>query len=636
MAFQLLSAFFFSVQLAAALPLTPFHTKHSTHHTRSFPNGAKITTYHPETNFEVYERGLSLRDVGTHRPSNFRAASVRFIRTKHGHTNDNGDDIEVISSYKNNHTSHVWVRQLVNGIPVVNTMANVAMNSKGEVVSYGSSLVPVKTVKSSKIGAGFIKTSKLTPDEAVHAAYNLLGGKVDSKRPPTLAYLADEKGALQLTHTVRMHYEDMHVMDIFVDAQDGSVRGTVDYTSDLTVRAVPVQSKDVGVSGQSILTNVEDSAVSPKGWTYTAGGDMPPDVTLGNNVIAAFIGSRKTVPDLVDAIIKNVVPMSSPGTFDYPVDLTLDPNDPTNRKAAIVNIFFVVNSAHDILYRYGFTEYSFNFQIDNEHPGGKARDPVLISVQDTSELDNASMTTLPDGQASYMDMLLWDFTVPYRDSSFDNSVIFHEYAHGLTNRMTGGGTAACLQTTEARGLGEGWSDAFADWVWQVGSGFDEVKDYTIGTYLMNNLSGVRKYPYSTDRATNPLTYSSARDLTAPHEIGQVWAQTLHVVHASLVHYFGSGSNALTNPDGLTGSSIFMRLIVDALALQPCQPTFASARLAILQADRIRYDGQHQCTLWRAFAWTGLGYGAYTFLESAGVPRDCTTALDDPFPASYGP
>jgi hypothetical protein len=35
-------------------------------------------------------------------------------------------------------------------------------------------------------------------------------------------------------------------------------------------------------------------------------------------------------------------------------------------------------------------------------------------------------------------------------------------------RMTGGGTGRCLQTTEARGLGEGWSDALASWLEKVG------------------------------------------------------------------------------------------------------------------------------------------------------------------------
>jgi len=36
--------------------------------------------------------------------------------------------------------------------------------------------------------------------------------------------------------------------------------------------------------------------------------------------------------------------------------------------------------------------------------------------------------------------------------------------HGVTNRMTGGGTGRCLQTTEAGGMGEGWSDTMAKFV----------------------------------------------------------------------------------------------------------------------------------------------------------------------------
>jgi len=36
--------------------------------------------------------------------------------------------------------------------------------------------------------------------------------------------------------------------------------------------------------------------------------------------------------------------------------------------------------------------------------------------------------------------------------------------HGVSNRMTGGGTGFCLQTLEAGGMGEGWSDALAEYV----------------------------------------------------------------------------------------------------------------------------------------------------------------------------
>ena len=46
---------------------------------------------------------------------------------------------------------------------------------------------------------------------------------------------------------------------------------------------------------------------------------------------------------------------------------------------------------------------------------------------------------------------------PERDGSLENDIITHENTHGMTNRMVGGGTAACLQTLESGGLGEGMS-----------------------------------------------------------------------------------------------------------------------------------------------------------------------------------
>ena len=56
---------------------------------------------------------------------------------------------------------------------------------------------------------------------------------------------------------------------------------------------------------------------------------------------------------------------------------------------------------------------------------------------------------------------------PRRDGAMENDIVVHEMTHGITNRMTGGGTGRCLQSTEAAGLGEGWSDAMAEYVAHV-------------------------------------------------------------------------------------------------------------------------------------------------------------------------
>jgi len=85
---------------------------------------------------------------------------------------------------------------------------------------------------------------------------------------------------------------------------------------------------------------------------------------------------------------------------------------------------------------------------------------------------------------------------PNRDGSLENDIIVHEMTHGISNRMSGGGTGSCLQTTEAGGKGEGWSDALAEWTEQKSG---TVTDYVPGDYVTNNANGIQTAPYSTTR-----------------------------------------------------------------------------------------------------------------------------------------
>jgi extracellular elastinolytic metalloproteinase len=84
--------------------------------------------------------------------------------------------------------------------------------------------------------------------------------------------------------------------------------------------------------------------------------------------------------------------------------------------------------------------------------------------------------------------------------------------------MTGGGTSRCLQTLEAAGMGEGWSDAMANWTAKTSAA---VPDFVTGEYVMNSTAGIRRYPYSTSAKTNPLRYSSVKALTEVHDVGEV-------------------------------------------------------------------------------------------------------------------
>jgi hypothetical protein len=116
--------------------------------------------------------------------------------------------------------------------------------------------------------------------------------------------------------------------------------------------------------------------------------------------------------------------------------------------------------------------------------------------------------------------------------------------------MTGGGTGRCLQTTEAGGMGEGWSDAFAEFVMTI---VDYVQKahrfivYAVGrsraaepktlrlvntsqTILVESalihiprickpISIIILFDFTQDvdsRATNPLLYSSLSSLKEVH------------------------------------------------------------------------------------------------------------------------
>jgi extracellular elastinolytic metalloproteinase len=69
-----------------------------------------------------------------------------------------------------------------------------------------------------------------------------------------------------------------------------------------------------------------------------------------------------------------------------------------NVAASYANAFYIINSIHDVTYRYGpgFTEEAFNLQQSNNNKGGTDNDRVTISIQDVARVDNADFSTPPE------------------------------------------------------------------------------------------------------------------------------------------------------------------------------------------------------------------------------------------------
>ncbi|KAH6581433.1 hypothetical protein BASA61_009071 [Batrachochytrium salamandrivorans] len=263
------------------------------------------------------------------------------------------------------------------------------------------------------------------------------------------------------------------------------------------------------------------------------------------------------------------------------------------------------NMFHDITYQYGFTEQAGNFQKNNFNKGGKGKDPVIIDIQSSKETDSAEFSTSLDGQPGVLTLCIYTATEPNRDPALDNTILIHELTHGLSDRLTGGAqTKICMTDTESLGLSEGYSDIVA----MILTAKPEDTRNTIkviGEYVEGDSRGIRDYPYTTDMRFNPLAYKDAVGETNQHRLGEIWATMLWEVYWNFVDAHGFSAN-LHDATQKEGNIIFLQLLVGTLMIQPCDPTFISARDAMLAADDAYYDGVHEHLIIKGFFKRGLG------------------------------
>jgi hypothetical protein len=303
------------------------------------------------------------------------------------------------------------------------------------------------------------------------------------------------------------------------------------------------------------------------------------------------------------------LPGGSPATCLAQADATL-PSD--YQKAAVTNLFYVVNRYHDEMYRLGFTEPAFNFQTDNFARGGVGNDRVSAQAQDCSGSDNANFTTPADGSRPTMQMYLWTGPTPDFDGDLDAEVIIHEHTHGLSNRLHGNSSG--LSTNMARGMGEGWSDFYS--YTMLSEPTDPIDGiYTTGgyaTYLItagftaNYYYGIRRFPRApitmlgpNGKPHNPYTFqyvnsncntligttSSGPNSAYPrgpigsstcdqvHNLGEIWSSALWEVRNRMVARLGWAA----------GTTRALQVVTDGMKLAPLAPTFLTERDAIIAA-----------------------------------------------------
>jgi extracellular elastinolytic metalloproteinase len=535
------------------------------------------------------------------------------------------------------------LQQSLNGLPVFNAYYNVTVTSDGRVLSAGGGFVPGLSQKS------HTSTPLLGVQQAVISGASMLG--YETQQIPTIisqssinSYLLrataisldDIRGnlhyvpvpgndvSLSWEMTVRTPDGD-HWYNASVDANSGQVNTLIDYMNNAQyeVYASPGENPDTGprtiATNPDIISPTPAPVPSPFGWHDTDGAPgAEQTITSGNNVNAY---TDRDADGTADA-------GSQPdggANLDFSgalvtIDLNQEPS--TYSAAAVVNLFYWTNILHDVHYLYGFDEAARNFQVNNYGRGGTGSDAVKAEAQDGSGTNNANFATPPDGTAPTMQMYEWDVTTPRRDGDFDNGIIIHEYGHGVSNRLTGNGVG--LFQLQSRGMGEGWSDFWALMLTQK-SAAETTAGRGIGTYALGQPTtgaGIRDFKYDFDITNQNLeTFlnfgTGPGQSVAVHDAGTRWAAALWDINHLLTERYGYESNVY-NSTSNAGNIKTLQLVMNALKIQPLNPTFIESRDAVLAADKLLYNGANQLEIWTAFARRGLGELASTSGSAATV------------------
>jgi hypothetical protein len=502
---------------------------------------------------------------------------------------------------------HVTLQREYNGIPVFQGAISVHMDP-------GNGVFRVLGDDSYHIAAPSNRTM-LDPAEAVVAAGRALGvtlvpslvestgqrqvfdasaalDPIDVDQKIVHVAEGDDRFAYQVTVSWLDDSRQQQYQLVLIDAADGSLLANYSLVDTFKGR---VFNRSPGANpttdARVVMSFDGDPTASPAGWVGTA------RKTAGNNAVTAtdLNGNNK-----VDR--KEIQPAANDsGSFDFPFSPAQSPS--ASRAAAVTTAFFLVNDFHDRTYALGFTESAGNFQAKNFGRGGLQNDPVNTDVQDGAGTNNANFATPPDGRSPRMQMFLFTVTGgDVEDGGFDATVIYHEYAHGLSNRLVGGGTTTCLRGLQSGGMGEGWGDFMSATF---------LNDPVVGAYVTGDaVRGIRAF----SMARSPLTYGDIRSgrLAEVHDVGELWAAALWDLRKRV------------------GAATVEQLVVSGMKLTPCNPTMLNARDAILQADATINHGANECAIWAAFAGREMGTGASsathnsttTITTSRAVPASC--------------
>jgi subtilisin-like proprotein convertase family protein len=529
-----------------------------------------------------------------------------------------------------NGVTHISWQQTSRGLDSYDGLLTVNVARDGRVVNVTGSLVHDLDVSSA--------TPDLSASEALAIAQRDVG--VSASAPPAsipagtdrrtkfmngdtarLVAFADKDGD-HLAWRLTVAGEDPYLYDEVIDAATGNVLARQSLTH--FANASSVYPYHPGAASGGTATNVDlapwltipaapTSLTGPNTHTYADVG-APNGFNAGEDILPSS-GTDYVYPQT------SVTPCGPGAASIFTSICTWQGNSPSrgqesvNRAQTTTQLFYFINNFHDWLATapIGFTNASHNFELG----GIGGSDPVNGEADDVSGFNNANMNTPPDGASPRMQMYLFDD--PVVNSGDDAAVVYHEYTHGLSNRLVNNGLGGGLSARQSRAMGEGWSDFYAmDYLVQQGYVTDTAADGEIplGEYVTNDTNtGVRfnaldcpvgsanatDCPGSAGAGTGGFDFGDMGKVIAyngdtsfpffeVHADGEIWAETLWDLRKTI------------------GATAARGLVTEAMRLSPTNPTFLDERDAILLADQVA-GGTYHTQIWTVFAARGMGYDA---------------------------
>jgi extracellular elastinolytic metalloproteinase len=585
-----------------------------------------------------------------------RRVALRYVRHHLGQLGLRRSDLSTFTLRRHYRDSsgirHLYWTQSVRAVPVYGNGLKVNIDRDGRIISIqGSPVADLRHLAASSQETPAIGAAAARADAAadvngrVHAGTTVRasepdGGMVWSNRDFARPVWFLTPTGLRLGWSTYVQTGPESAYQHVIDASTGRVllrQSTVDF--DRGGAYVYDYYPGAAHGGQARVVNLIRRGWLPGSATFLDGRDaIAWTDTNDDNVLNSW--ERTTVPGDANGATFALQPfVNASGRCSPQYVCTWKPSTAfswrTNRIADATQAFYLASTYHDYLAKapIGFTAQAGNFEAS----GG---DPVLINALDGADtaaglpdgnhVDNANMSTPPDGVPPTMQMYLWhapgatDTQDPFipTSSAFDASIELHEYTHGLSSRLvTDPAGDQALNSIESAAMGEGWSDYYAmDYLTTSGFVTDTPGsgEVFLGTYLtagapFRTMAIDCAVGATSDGCTDDnggrggYTYGDfptiSRSGPEVHASSEVWSQTLWDIRGALGH------------------DVADTLITRAMSLSPTEPSMLDMRDAILQADQAVYGNAHRPVLWRIFANRGMGWYAGAVDGSDAFPAE---------------